>query len=58
MILRETATRDDRLGEGNGLIALDASGEHLIAASVRGNYYCGKVRVHESVSLSFFAEVF
>jgi len=46
-IMGETA--NDRLGEGNGSIALDYSGQHLIAGAGRGNYYCGKVRVYESV---------
>ena len=40
---------DSRLGEGNGSIALDRYGRHLIVGSVRGNYYAGKSRVFEAV---------
>ena len=38
----------DRLGEGNGAIALDFDGTHVVTGAGRGNYYCGKARVYEA----------
>ena len=41
--------QDSRLGEGNGSIALDRTGRHIVVGSVRGNYYAGRSRVFEAV---------
>ena len=42
---------DSRLGEGNGSIALDRNGQHLVVGSVRGNYYAGRSRVFEALPI-------
>ena len=43
---------DSRLGEGNGSIALDRNGQHLVVGSNRGNYYAGRSRVFEALPIS------
>ena len=42
---------DSRLGEGNGSIALDRSGQHLVVGAMRGNYYAGRSRVFEALPI-------
>ena len=42
---------NDRIGEGNGSIAMDRSGNHIAIGAQRGNYYDGVAYAYEALSL-------